>query len=609
MEFDVEFSCDSTIFPTDLVVGEDGVGISSIEQTTSDADNGKNILTIKLTNGRVYQFTVLNGSKGEKGDVGEKGEKGDVGEKGEKGDRGPQGEPGETDIGLERGEGEDSVQQEGAKALGPKTIALGTSIAGCKGYYYSGVDFTNKYIYLSLTQSVPASVTDNSLYDASFTHEWQVGDAFSIVNSSHYDEIGKITSIDGNRIGYDTIGFDEINLNDEALEDFDSYTIVVPTRPECGVINLGEGAFAASDGGIAAGRFSVNFARDGRNIGDYSFNAGRRNVVGYASGVVGADNKHPGKWGFTGGWHNETPADYAVTLGGGLINPYECGFIGGWCNDPTIENLLFGIGFGFNGTRKNAFNVNTDGDVFVHHDPIIPLGVATKQYVDKYARERKVITNPNAYLDPNVYYVLDMLRPHVNITLNEPTNKDIVNEYKFRIYGLENETMQFWNGEDGSLITNIRGLPGTYTNGTLTFEGNAYYEISIIDGFAKYTVLGETEWQNPPLKIGIEYRTAERWNGNPVYTKLIDMGALPSAGTTKNKSISDCNATQIIRVSGQILNSGTYGGDPLPYYDQEYGDIRVCASRNNAKISTVSWTSASASVTSLTATVQIWYVK
>ncbi len=32
---------------------------------------------------------------------------------------------------------------------------------------------------------------------------------------------------------------------------------------------------------------------------------------------------------------------------------------------------------------------------------------------------------------------------------------------------------------------------------------------------------GEQEWINPPVNLGVEYRTTERHRGNPVYTKLL----------------------------------------------------------------------------------------
>lgn len=49
--------------------GADGVGVSSVEQTTtSTADDGNNVITVTLSNGTTSTFTVQNGSKGSKGD-------------------------------------------------------------------------------------------------------------------------------------------------------------------------------------------------------------------------------------------------------------------------------------------------------------------------------------------------------------------------------------------------------------------------------------------------------------------------------------------------------------------------------------------------------------
>lgn len=52
--------------------GSDGVGVSSVKQTTtSTADDGNNIITVTLSNGTTSTFTVQNGSKGSKGDKGD----------------------------------------------------------------------------------------------------------------------------------------------------------------------------------------------------------------------------------------------------------------------------------------------------------------------------------------------------------------------------------------------------------------------------------------------------------------------------------------------------------------------------------------------------------
>ena len=58
----------------------DGVGVSSIEQTTtSTADDGNNVVTVTLSDGTTSTFTVQNGSKGSTGDKGDKGDTGAAG--------------------------------------------------------------------------------------------------------------------------------------------------------------------------------------------------------------------------------------------------------------------------------------------------------------------------------------------------------------------------------------------------------------------------------------------------------------------------------------------------------------------------------------------------
>ena len=52
-------------------------------------------------------------------------------------------------------------------------------------------------------------------------------------------------------------------------------------------------------------------------------------------------------------------------------------------------------------------------------------------------------------------------------------------------------------------------------------------------------VNGVKEWINPPMLIGVEYRTTERWKGKPVFTKVVDCGNLPSgsSGSSGYKSV------------------------------------------------------------------------
>jgi len=81
----------------DNLIGNDGVGIDSVTQTTTSTDDGgDNVITVKLSNGETHTFTVKNGHKGSTGEKGEKGDKGDTGEQGEKGDKGDKGDTGAT---------------------------------------------------------------------------------------------------------------------------------------------------------------------------------------------------------------------------------------------------------------------------------------------------------------------------------------------------------------------------------------------------------------------------------------------------------------------------------------------------------------------------------
>ena len=74
-------------------------------------------------------------------------------------------------------------------------------------------------------------------------------------------------------------------------------------------------------------------------------------------------------------------------------------------------------------------------------------------------------------------------------------------------------------------------------SGNATFDQMPLYRVSVSGAtIAAPTRVAEVEWANPPMIMGEEYRTTERWNGNPVYTKLLDCGKLPNA-THKDVSI------------------------------------------------------------------------
>lgn len=66
------------------------------------------------------------------------------------------------------------------------------------------------------------------------------------------------------------------------------------------------------------------------------------------------------------------------------------------------------------------------------------------------------------------------------------------------------------------------------------------------------------DWLNPPMQIGVEYRTTERYNSKPVYKKAINTGAL-SAGTSKSVA----HGVQNIGLRLSALYGLNNGGDNL----------------------------------------------
>ena len=70
-------------------------------------------------------------------------------------------------------------------------------------------------------------------------------------------------------------------------------------------------------------------------------------------------------------------------------------------------------------------------------------------------------------------------------------------------------------------------------------------------------VNGIKEWINPPMILGVEYRTTERWNGKPIYVKAVNIGAVVNGVNTKYTEA---------RYNGAVKVSASAGGYLAPYY-------------------------------------------
>ena len=73
----------------------------------------------------------------------------------------------------------------------------------------------------------------------------------------------------------------------------------------------------------------------------------------------------------------------------------------------------------------------------------------------------------------------------------------------------------------------------------------------------KTAAWGEWEWINPPMAVGVEYRTTERYLGKPVYVKAVSVGAMPAASGASNRimvGFNPSNLEKIVRWEGTVTD-------------------------------------------------------
>ena len=108
------------------------------------------------------------------------------------------------------------------------------------------------------------------------------------------------------------------------------------------------------------------------------------------------------------------------------------------------------------------------------------------------------------------------------------------------------------------------------------------------------------EWKNPPMTLGVEYRTTERWQEKPVYTKLVSVGQLPATtGNIHADYHEDWEAVHPIRCSGYLDDHDS----TLPQLNGQFEAI-PWATHNTVYVSTKGEPQ-----NQYEAFVQVWYVK
>ena len=69
------------------------------------------------------------------------------------------------------------------------------------------------------------------------------------------------------------------------------------------------------------------------------------------------------------------------------------------------------------------------------------------------------------------------------------------------------------------------------------------------------------EWEHPPMRIGVEYRTTERYQQLPIYTKAVNFGAAPNT-TSKTVEHGITGFNQCVDVSGILGGANLIGLEP-----------------------------------------------
>ena len=100
--------------------------------------------------------------------------------------------------------------------------------------------------------------------------------------------------------------------------------------------------------------------------------------------------------------------------------------------------------------------------------------------------------------------------------------------------------------------------------GILRKSSNNYGSLLAQSAYAQGTLISKTkydgvwqplEWVNPRMLVGVEYRTTERWNGKPIYTKMVEFAGVPDSSTKSVNSGINASSNLIVGSSFMLINS------------------------------------------------------
>lgn len=111
---------------------------------------------------------------------------------------------------------------------------------------------------------------------------------------------------------------------------------------------------------------------------------------------------------------------------------------------------------------------------------------------------------------------------------------------------------------------------------------DAWSALAQPDHFARYAVDGVwTPWEyvNPPMRLGVEYRTTERYDSKPVYAKAVNFGALP-ANSSKSVAHGISDMARCFEVVGSYGVQNLVGEAAVTTIGANTENIMIATDRN-----------------------------
>lgn len=203
------------------------------------------------------------------------------------------------------------------------------------------------------------------------------------------------------------------------------------------------------------------------------------------------------------------------------------------------------------------------GPLTLSGDPTGDLEATTKQYVDNHTSDTVLYTPQTLSAEQQA-----QARGNINAA---PGGFGLGQENMVAIDDCNNAVLSGWYATDSPTANtpNGNGEAGVLCV-SRRFDSRIYQEFHGINGgqysrvFASRVTYGDNstglqwgpwEWLNPPMTIGAEYRTTERFWGNPVYYKIVDCGKIAD-----NKQVEH----GIVNMRDCISFQGLRGGMPMP---------------------------------------------